>query len=142
MNSSDLISSFVSDYLKTQTPASASSTASPSARWWSVEMFPKKRHVTLPSDPKFVRGIQLKNVSDVVDEDNGVRKFKMQLSSSAMYYRSNLITVPKVLLTESGDVDVEKWQEFEFSEYFEIVGKDQVRFIALARVSLDQYQNF
>ena len=138
MNSSDLISSFVSDYLKTQTPASASSTA----RWWSVEMFPKKRHVTLPSDPKFVRGIQLKNVSDVVDEDNGVRKFKMQLSSSAMYYRSNLITVPKVLLTESGDVDVEKWQEFEFSEYFEIVGKDQVRFIALARVSLDQYQNF
>lgn len=127
MKSSDLISSFVSDYLKTQT----------SARWWSVEMFPKKRHVTLPSDASLVKGIQLKRFS----EDGGIRQFKMQLSSSAMYYRSNLITVPKVLLTESGDVDVEKWQEFEFSEYFEIVGKDQVRFIALSRVTLDQYHN-
>lgn len=132
MNSSDLISSFVSDYLKTQSPST-----SPSARWWSVEMFPKKRHVTLPSDPKFVRGIQLKRV----DDPDGIRKFKMQLANAVTYYRSGLITVPKVLLTESGDVDLEKWQEFEFSEYFEIVGKDQVRFLTLARVTLDQYRN-
>lgn len=134
MNITDFVSSFASDYL--------ASPASPKARWWSVEMFPKKRRLILPSDSTLIKGIQLKRINDVVDEDNGVRKFKMQLANAALYYNAELITVPKILLTETGEIDVEKWQEFEFSEYFEIVGKDQVRFLTLARASVDQYHSF
>lgn len=113
---SDTTFNFISDYIKSQPDCSN--------RWWSVERFPKKRCVILPSDPKLVKGIQLKPINDGGD----MIKFRMQLSNAALYYLSDLITVPEVLLTENGDIDLDKWHRFEFNEYFEVVGKNQVRF--------------